>query len=203
MTIRILLASALAALVLSGCGEKAVAPVQGAVLNRGNVGEPKSLDPQFASTQWEAAIAADIMTGLVVDGPDGKPLPGAAEKWDVSPDGLTWTFHLRSENWSDGRKVTAEDFAFAWQRLMDPRTAANAAFILYVVKNAQAINGGKAAPDTLGVRAVDDKTLEVRLEHPAPYFAELLTHPATGPVPHQVVETRGADWSKPGNFVGN
>ncbi len=79
----------LAALLLSGCGDNAPKPSQGVVLNRGNVGEPKSLDPQFATTQWEINIENDIMTGLLVNGPDGRPLPGAAERWEVSPDGLT------------------------------------------------------------------------------------------------------------------
>ena len=190
-------------LIVCACGDSTPKTPQGVTLNRGNVGEPKSLDPQFATTQWEGNIAGDIMSGLLVNGPDGKPMPGAAESWQISSDGLTWTFQLRPEQWSDGKPVTAGDFVFAWQRVLDPKTVATSAFILYVVKNAKPVNQGKLPPGELGVRAVNDATLEVTLEHPASYLPELLTQAASSPLPRHVVEAKGAAWSKPENFVGN
>ncbi len=183
----------------------AAAPGFGAVptLNRGNGVETKSLDPHFIDGLGEANIEQDLLLGLTTDAADGAPIPGAAARWDVSPDGKTWTFHLRDHLWSDGRPVTSADFVFAWRRLLDPRTGASYAYNLWVVKNAQAISLGKLPPSALGVAAPDDKTLVVSLEHPAPYLPQLLTHQTAYPLPRHVVLAKGAQWSKPANFVGN
>src|SRR5579862_5693483 len=94
------------------------------VLNRGNGGEPRSLDPAFAGTVAESNILGDLLTGLTTLDAAARPVPGMAERWDISPDGRTWTFHLRQASWSDGRPVRADDFVFAWQRMLDPRTGA-------------------------------------------------------------------------------
>ena len=110
------------------------------VLRRGNGAEPGSLDPHFVTGTWEDAIISDMLMGLTTADAQGKPIPGAAEHWDVSQDGKTWTFHLRDHQWSDGKAVTANDFIFAWRRILDPKAAAPYASILYVVKNAQPIN---------------------------------------------------------------
>ena len=131
------------------------------------------------------------------------PIPGAATSWSVAPDGKTWTFHLRDHLWSDGRNVTAQDFVFAWQRLLDPKTGAAYAYNLWVVKNAHAISEGKLPPSALGVRAADDRTLVVELEHPAAYLPELLTHDTAYPLPRHVLLAKGNAWSMPRNFVGN
>ena len=173
------------------------------VLNRPNVGEPESLDPQKTVSSYPIGIVRDMYMGLVTLTNDGKPAPGVAETWDIAPDGKTWTFHLRDEMWSDGRPVTAQDFVFAWQRLLDPKTGASYAYNLWVVKNAHAISLGKLPPTALGVRAPDDKTLIVELEHPAAYLPELLTHDTAYPLPRHVLLAKGNAWSKPGNFVGN
>jgi oligopeptide transport system substrate-binding protein len=173
------------------------------VLNRGNGGEPESLDPQFASGTLEANIVGDLMTGLTTLDAAAKPIPGAAERWDVSQDGLTWTFHLRDETWSDGVKLTAGDFVFAWRRLLDPKTAARSSAILWVVKNARGISAGKLPPAALAVRAPDTRTLVVQLEHPAPYLPELLTNNSAQPLPEHVVAAKGAGWARPGSYVGN
>ncbi len=193
---------------LSACGQdatetRATPAATQMVLNRGNGGEPKSLDPHKIETMWEFYIENDILMGLTASGPDGKPIPGAAENWEVSEDGLTWTFHLRDHVWSDGTPVTAGDFVFAWHRILDPKTAAQYASMLFDVKNGAAITAGKMPPSALGVTATDDKTLVVTLEHPAAYLAGLMQHATTFPVPHHVLEAKGADWVKPENFVGN
>lgn len=173
------------------------------VLKRGNGGEPKSLDPHYADLTMETNIIGDMLIGLTTEDAAGNAMPGAATRWDVSPDGKTWTFHIRNHLWSDGLPVTAQDFLFAWQRILNPKLAAPYAYQLWVVKNAKAISDGKMPPSALGVTAPDDKTLVVQLEHPAPYLPELLTHLATYPVPRHVVMAKGNAWSKVGNYVSN
>ena len=173
------------------------------VLNRGNGGEIKSLDPHFVDGLNESNIEGDILIGLLTMDPSGEPIPGAATSWNVSPDGKVWTFHLRDHIWSDGHPVTASDFVFAWQRLLDPRTGAAYAYNLWVVKNAHAVSEGRLPLSALGIRARDDRTLEVTLEHPAAYLPELLTHDTAYPLPRHVVTVKGNAWSLPGTFVGN
>ncbi len=173
------------------------------VLNRGNGAEPKSLDPHFIDGIPEANIVGDLLMGLTAFDPAARPIPGAATRWDVSPDGKTWTFHLRPHLWSDGTPVTAHDFVFAWERLLDPKTGAFYAYNLWVIKNAHAISAHKLPPSALGVDAPDDGTLVVRLEHPAAYLPELLTHETAYPLPRHVVIAKGTGWSKAENFVGN
>ncbi len=122
----------------------------------------------------------------------------------MSDDGKTYTFKLRQgATWSDGTPVTADDFVYSWRRLQDPATASQYSFMLYVVQGAEEINTGKAAPDTLAVKAVDANTLEVTLKSPTPYFLEMLTHQVTYAISKANVEKFGADWSKPGNMVTN
>ncbi|MEI9997351.1 MAG: peptide ABC transporter substrate-binding protein [Rhizomicrobium sp.] len=173
------------------------------VLNRGNGIEIKSLDPHFIDGINESQIEGDILVGLLTMDAAGAPIPGAATSWSTAPDGKTWIFHLRDHVWSDGHPVTAQDFVFAWRRLLDPATGASYAYNLWVLKNAHAISIGKLPPASLGVAAPDDKTLVLTLEHPAAYLPELLTHDTAYPLPRHVVMAKGAAWSKPGNFVGN
>ncbi len=189
--------------VLAGAQSCSPAPPPGVTLNRGNGGEPRSLDPQQIGASAEANIAGDLMMGLTTEDANARPIPGAATHWQVSPDGLTWTFHIRNHLWSDGRPVTAEDFVFAWRRLLDPKTAAPYAYNLWVLKNAKAISAGRLPPTALGVTARDSRTLVVRLEHPAPYLPELLHHHTAYPLPRHVVEQYGAAWSQPAHYVGN
>jgi oligopeptide transport system substrate-binding protein len=155
------------------------------VLNRGNGAEPESLDPAFAGAAAEINILGDMMVGLTTLDAAAKPVPGIAERWDVSKDGLTWTFHLRDARWSDGAPVTARDFVFAWRRLLNPKTASRTANILWAVKNARAISSGMLPGTALGATARDARTLTVTLEHPAPYLPELLAHPAALPRPQK------------------
>jgi oligopeptide transport system substrate-binding protein len=174
------------------------------VLNRGNSADPESLDPHKTSTVYEANILRDLFTGLAAQNAKAEVVPGAAESWAKSADGKTYTFKLRADGkWSDGSPVTAHDFVFAWQRLVNPETAAEYAYMLSPVVNADDITAGKKKPDELGIKAVDDMTIEVQLNAPTPYFLEMLTHQATYAVSKANVEAKGADFTKPGNLVSN
>ena len=172
-------------------------------LLRGNAGEPQTLDPSLASAITEAEIIGDLMVGLFQVDPDARPVPGMAVKWETSPDGLRWTFHLREAQWSDGTPVTADDFVFSWRRILNPATASSYSYFLYPLMNAEQVNAAKMPPETLGARAVDAHTLEVTLENPAPYLLEMLTHQTMGPLPRHVLEAQGRDWARPGTYVGN
>ena len=174
------------------------------VFNRGNSAEPESLDPHKTSTIYEADILRDLFLGLTTEDAKSEIIPGAAESWTISPDGKVYTFKLRAGAlWSDGSPVTAHDFVFAWQRVVDPATAGEYAYMLAPVVNAEDITAGKKKPSEMGVKAVDDSTFEITLNAPTPYFLEMLTHQATYPVSKANVEAKGADFTKPGNLVSN
>ncbi|MEF0938595.1 peptide ABC transporter substrate-binding protein [Rhizobium sp. BR 362] len=176
-----------------------------ATLNIHNGGDPTSLDPQKISGDWENRIDGDIFEGLVTEDPKDNPIPGQAASWTISPDQKVYTFKLRDGiKWSDGQPVTAEDFVFAFRRLMDPKTAAQYAYLQYTILNAEKINKGEIKDlSQLGVKAIDDKTLEITLENPTPYFLNALMHYTAYPLPKHVVEAKGDDWVKIGNIVTN
>ena len=162
-------ALALASIVTSASAEM--------VYHRGNPGDPSTLDAQLTSTVNESDILLDMYEGLVSYDVEGAIVPGAAESWSANADATLYTFTLRADGrWSNGDPVRAGDFVFALRRLMDPATGAKYANILYTLKNSEKVNKGEAAPQTLGVRAVDDRTLEIALENSAPYFIAQLAH---------------------------
>lgn len=135
-----------------------------------------------------------------------EPIPGQAESWEVSDDGLVYTFTLRDGiSWSDGTPVTAGDFEFAFRRLFNPATAAEYAYLQYPIKGGSEMAEGSIAPDSadFGVKAIDDKTLEITLEGPTPFFLGALTHYTAYPVPRHVIEEHGDDWTNPANIVSN
>ena len=173
------------------------------VLNIAPMGEPASMDPHYVSGTWENNIVGDMFLGLMTEDPKAQPVLGAAESYNVSNDGRVYTFKIRDHKWSDGTPVTAADFAFSFQRLLDPASATEYAYLMYIIKNAEAVNTGKMKPEELAVKAVDDKTLEITLNEPAPYFLAALTHYTAYPVPKHVVEKHGKEWSKPDNIVVN
>lgn len=174
------------------------------VYNRGNSADPESLDPHKTSTVYEAHILRDLFEGLVMQDQNAELIPGAAESWTISDDGLVYTFKLRADAvWSDGSPVTADDFVYAFRRLEDPATGAEYASMLYVVKNGEEVNTGKMKPEELAVKAVDPTTFEVTLKAPTPYFLEMLTHQSSYPVNKASIEKLGDDWIKPGNLVSN
>lgn len=176
-----------------------------ATLNIHNGADPTSLDPHNISGDWENRIAGDIFEGLVTEDRLAEPVAGQAESWTISDDGLVYTFKLRDGiSWSDETPVTAGDFVFALQRLMNPETAAEYAYLQYPIKNAEKINDGSITDlDELGVRAIDDQTLEITLENATPYFIGALTHYTAYPLPRHVIEDKGADWVKIDNIVTN
>jgi oligopeptide transport system substrate-binding protein len=200
-----------ASIVLGRCGpgeetqtgNRAAASAGEMVLNRGNAAEPQTLDPHLITGNWESDIEGDLIIGLTAENARGEAVAGAAERWETSEDGLTWTFHLRDHQWSDGKPVTADDFVFAWRRILDPKLASTSAYFLHLVKNGKAVNTGKLPPTALGVSAPDAKTLVVNLEYPAPYLVQMLTHSSLHPVPRHVVEAKGNAWTRPGSYVGN
>lgn len=198
--LKILLA-ALAFLAVPTLSAAEAAPV---VLERGNGAEPDTLDPQKATGSWENNIIGDMIVGLTTESADGTPIPGVAESWTTSADGLVWTFRLRADAvWSDGVPVTAGDFVFAAQRINDPLTGGQYASITHIIKNAARVYSKELPPEQIGVKAIDDKTLEITLEHPAAYLPDMLVHYAFFPVPRHAVEKFGGDWVKPGNYVSN
>ena len=126
----------------------------------GNSGEPATLDPHKYNLRLEETLLNDLFLGLTTFNAQGEITPGAAKSWNVSKDGLTWQFDLRRDlKWSDGNKLDAHDFVFSFRRLQDPETAASLSYFLYMIKNAEAINRGKKAPQSLGVRAKTPQTL--------------------------------------------
>ncbi len=174
------------------------------VLNRGNDTDPATLDHHRTSTVSEANILRDLYEGLVTYDAAGEVIPAAAESWDISEDGLTYTFHMREgAKWSNGDPVTAGDFLFAFQRIMDPATAAGYASVLFAILNAEEITTGARPVEELGVAAPDDNTLVVTLSNPTPYFLELLTHQTGKPLHQASVEAHGDDFVRPGNLVTN
>ena len=174
------------------------------VLRRGNGAEPESLDPHLARSEAALTILRDLYEGLMQIGPTGAPVLAAADRYSASADGMSYRFHLRSSaRWSSGEPLQAEDFAAAWRRLVDPHTGAQYAQLLSVIQGAAAITSGRAPAATLGVLAIDDATLEVRLERPTPYFLALLAHPATFPINRASLALHGRGFAKPGVMVSN
>jgi len=118
---------------------------------------------------------------------------------------LVWTFYIRKDaKWSDGKDVTANDFVYSWRRLVDPATAADYAYYAYFIKNGEKINAGEADVSTLGVRAVNDKTLEVTLESPCPFFTEIVAFPALVPLREDIISANKDKWAlEPSTYIGN
>ncbi len=164
-----------------------------------------TLDPQLVEDVDTSAVVRSLFEGLYNSGPDGEPVPGVAESYEVNADNTVYTFKLRDAKWSNGDPVTAEDFVYAWQRAVDPETASNYAYFvgLVGVVNADAIVAGEMEPSELGVKAIDDKTLEVTLSFSSPWFIRTLSHATLFPAPKAVIEEKGIDWTKPENIVGN
>lgn len=174
------------------------------VLRRGNGAEPSTLDPHLAQGVPEFNIQIDLFEGLVAWAADGGTMPGVAESWTISDDGLTYTFKLRHDaKWSNGDPVTAGDFVYSFQRAMDPKTASEYAFILFPIKNAEDVNSGKMPVSDLGVAAPDPYTVVITLGKSTPYFLESLKHSMAFPVHKATVEAYGDQWTRPEHMVSN
>ncbi len=212
-----------AALAVAGCGAGDSDDRRAARLREANAAgilllgigtEPADLDPQVVTGVPEHKVLKALMEGLVSEKPGSlEPEPAVAERWDISPDGLVYTFHLREQaRWSNGDPVTATDFVRSYQRILTPSFGAEYANMIYdFVAGAKDYYDGTITDFAqVGFRAIDERTLEVRLRHPTPYFLYILaSHYSWFPVPIKVVERfgglerRGTDWTRPENFVGN
>jgi len=164
--------------------------------------EIPTLDSAKATDNIAFQILGQTQEGLVRIDKDGKPQPGVAKDWKVSTDGLTYTFNLREDAlWSDGSKVTAKDFEYAWKRVLDPKTASQYAFMVAWVKGGNEYNTNKGNADGVMVKAKDDKTLEVTLEHPVPFFVEQTAFPVFFPQKQEYVEKAGAEYGSDADKV--
>ncbi len=177
-----------------------------------NPAEPQALDPHLTSASTEVDLAVAFFEGLcVLDERTSQPMPAVAEKWETTPDGLVTTFHLRpNARWSNGDPVTAQDFVASWRRALSPTFAAENAYLLYALKNAEALNTGGLTDFTkLGAEALDDHTLRLTLERPIPYLPALTALPIWFPINPRVLAKFGAvnerhpAWTRPENIVGN
>ncbi len=230
-SLRLLLA---VALPLTGCKPKQVSAPDDSqpgktgkveqVFHKGNGAEPQDLDPAIVTGVTEHHIIMSLLEGLVIEDPkDLHPIPGVAEKWDISAEGTVYTFHLRKNaKWSNGATVTAKDFLESYKRILTPTLASQYAYMHFVVKNAEKFNEGKLKDfSQVGYKVLDDYTFEITLEAPTPYLLSLMCHTSWFPVHVPTVAkfgdayqriTSGADgksgaqgnkWTRPGNFVGN
>lgn len=167
--------------------------------------ELETLDPPLITGSVESRIVGSLLEGLTTYNPkDLTPKPGIAKEWTVSEDGLVYTFFLRKSLWSNNQPLTAHDFTYSWKRALLPETAADYAYQLYYIKNASSFNKGTLNDFNLvGVKAIDDYTLQVTLEYPTPFFINLTSFPTLLPVNKNCVETYGDSWTKPDNIVTN
>ncbi len=179
-----LLVLLLAAAMLLGVPTVSLAEAAGPILNVHLDVEVASMDPQIATDGTSFEVQAAITEGLYSIDAAGSPILAMAESAEKSADGMTYTFKLKDAAWSNGTPVTANDFVFAWRRLVDPAVASEYAFIAEIAGfvNAGAISKGEKPVTDLGVTAVDDKTLEVKLDVPVPYFESLMAFPSFLPV---------------------
>ena len=190
----------MAALFLAGTG----AAAEGEIVFNLAV-EPQTIDPVRNNAVDGSNVIFNLFDGLVRIGFDDAPEPGCAERWEVSEDGMTWTFHLRKGlKWSDGKPLTAEDFRYGLLRLLDARNASPNAYMAYFLKNGEAFFNGKAGSEDVGIDVPDDATLRLRLENPAPLMLDCLSFYAFAPARADVVEQDPRGWAtKPESLVCN
>lgn len=201
--------------LLSACGRRETlveAGTRTGVLHIGNGAEPGTLDPHLVDAYTDMRVIAAILEGLcAIDERTSQAVPAAAESWESSADGLTWTFHLRPGlQWSNGEPLTADDFIQSWRRALSPTLASPYAYFLFPIKNGEAFNAGKLTdPAELGLAAPDARTLVITLERPTPYLPSLAANCAWYPVNPRVLERLGGltnrttPWLTPAHFVGN
>lgn len=205
----------LGTLWLTGCGKRETLvdrATRDGIMILGNGAEPSDLDPQTITGIPERDIVATLFEGLTRSDPVTlEARPGAAERWDISADGLIYTFHLRDGlKWSDGAPLTAKDFYASFRRLLSPQLGSDNADQLYLVVGAEAYHKGESKDfSQVGFRVIDDRTLEVRLRYPAPFLLKTMAARSWYPVPMHVIEKHGDpllpgnQWTRAGNHVGN
>jgi oligopeptide transport system substrate-binding protein len=189
---------------LAGCGDRPDQPGTPTTLERGLSSDPETLDQHKLRSTQAADVLRDLGEGLVGFSATGELVPAAAERWDVSEDGLTYSFHLRENlRWSNGDPLSAADFVAGMRRLVNPATAAFYAQMLIDIENADAIISGDVPVSMLGATAPNEQTLVLRLVRPVPYLLSLLTHPSTFPVHAGSLKQHGESFARPGRFVSN
>ena len=197
----------LIAALLAACDstpEPAAGDIQPVTFHRGNGAEPDTLDPHRSEETSAAEILRDLFEGLITEAVDSSLQPGAAERWTLDESGLVYTFHLRPNGrWSNGDPVVAEDFAAGLRRSIDPATGSSFAQILAPIAGSDAILRGEQPVATLGVAALDDQTLQIRLKDPTPYFLQLLTHSSTYPIHRPSLQAHGDQFARAGRLVSN
>ncbi len=179
--------------IVAGCGNKS--PINhkvgtdehsdgiGRILRRGLPGEPQTLDPQLADDTFSDQVVWDLYEGLTALDRDGTVAPGIAESWTIDPTGTIYTFFIRpNAKWSDGERVYAAEFVAGLRRAVDPMTASGSANLLSVIKNADAIIGGKKTVAELGITALSESSIRLELERPAPYILQILAEPVAAPL---------------------
>ncbi|MDF9524335.1 peptide ABC transporter substrate-binding protein [Bacillus cereus] len=163
-------------------------------INLPYIAEIPTMDVTKATDSESMNVMRNVFEGLYTLGEDNKLIPGVAKSYDVSDDKKTYTFHLRESKWSNGTPVTAADFVFSWKRAVNPNTAAEYAFLFFDIKNAKRINSKELPIDQLGIKAIDDKTLEVQLEQPVPYFIDLTTFATFLPINEKYFNSKGKQY---------
>jgi len=200
--------------LLSACWPRESAVERGnrtQTLHRSLSADVAELDPHLVTGLPEIAVVTALFEGLIGEDPhDLSPVPGVAERWEVSDDGLRYTFHLRADaRWSNGAPLTAQDFLASYARVLSPTLAADYASSLYLIQNAQAYHRGLCDFKDVGFSAPNPRTLVITLDHPVPHFLTLLTQPIWFPIYLPALEktgqadARGNPWTRPENFVGN
>ena len=199
--INLLISLISAALIISGCSNK----TQNADSNMITVdlgADISTLDPQMVEDVQSTRVAYDLFEGLLTQDQSNKPIPGLAEKWDISPDGKIYTFHLRNGlKFSDGSPITADDVVYSFQRVADPKIASPYNLLISNVVNGQAIIDGKMAPTNLGVKALDANTVQITLNHADNSFLSICTQPEVAIVSKANIAKFGQSWTDPKNMV--
>ncbi len=202
-------------LFLAGCGKRETPVSIGnreQIFHLGNLSEPTDLDPQIISSLQDFQIVIGLFEGLTAYNPStAEPMPSLATHWEPSADAKTWTFHLRPEaKWSNGDPVTAHDFVWSYQRVLSPALGSEYAAMLFCLKNAREYLSGELTDfSQVGVKALDDHTLQLSLDYPVPYLPGMVAHCVWYPVnrdailAHGAMDQRGTRWTRPGNLIGN
>ena len=200
----LVVAATIGATLLVGCGDDSKKETNEQVLTYNLGADSKTLDPALNTAVDGGIVIANAFEGLCRTDENDKAIEGGAKSWTISEDGLTYTFNLREDaKWTNGDNVTAHDYEYAWKRVLNPETGAEYAYQMYYIEGAEAYNTGEGSVDSVGIKAIDDYTLEVKLHSPTSYFLELTAFPCYFPVNKKVVEA-DAEWAtKVDTFVSN
>ena len=194
----VVLCMCLIALLLVGCSERAG---QEKAVVYALEAEPSDLDPAMTTSLPESIAELQIFEGLTRLDKDNVPRPALAERWSVSDDGKTWTFVLRPGIvWSDGTAITADDFVYSWLRVLSPEKASENAYMLFCIDKAEEYFSEKTTAEAVGIKALDHRTLQVRLKNPVPYFLNLTAFHCFYVVPRQAVEKNPDTWAATADF---